>query len=144
MKKYVPYSTRDAIKNYFPLPNEIYSLGLSAGEISVYGFLMRCENRSTHQCHPSYSTIGRAVNLSNNTVRKHVLSLVEKHLISTESTTIITRKGEKRNGSLLYTIRPIEEAIRWHLEHKIRSAVEERTRLRLAERLAMPEKGISA
>ena len=144
MKKYVPYSTRDAIKNYFPLPNEIYSLGLSAGEISVYGFLMRCENRSTHQCHPSYATIGRAVNLSNNTVRKHVLSLVEKHLISTEPTTIITRKGEKRNGSLLYTIRPIEEAIRWHLEHKIRSAEEERIRQRLAERLAIPEKGISA
>ena len=144
MKKYVPYSTRDAIKNYFPLPNEIYSLGLSAGEISVYGFLMRCENRSTHQCHPSYATIGRAVNLSNNTVRKHVLSLTDKHLISTEPTTIITRKGEKRNGSLLYTIRPIEEAIRWHLEHKIRSAEEERIRQRLAERLAIPEKGISA
>ena len=144
MKKYVPYSSRDAIKNYFPLPNEIYSLGLSAGEISVYGFLMRCEDRTTHQCHPSYATIGRAVNLSNNTVRKHVLSLVEKHLISTEPTTIITRKGEKRNGSLLYTIRPIEEAIRWHLEQKIRSAEEERTRQRLAERLAMPEKGRSA
>ena len=144
MKKYVPYSSRDAIKNYFPLPNEIYSLGLSAGEISVYGFLMRCEDRMTHQCHPSYATIGRAVNLSNNTVRKHVLSLVEKHLISTEPTTIITRKGEKRNGSLLYTIRPIEEAIRWHLEQKIRSAEEERTRQRLAERLAMPEKGRSA
>ena len=144
MKKYVPYSSRDAIKNYFPLPNEIYSLGLSAGEISVYGFLMRCEDRTTHQCHPSYATIGRAVNLSNNTVRKHVLSLVEKHLISTEPTSIITRKGEKRNGSLLYTIRPIEEAIRWHLEQKIRSAEEERTRQRLAERLAMPEKGRSA
>ena len=144
MKKYVPYSSRDAIKNFFPLPNEIYSLGLSAGEISVYGFLMRCEDRTTHQCHPSYATIGRAVNLSNNTVRKHVLSLVEKHLISTEPTSIITRKGEKRNGSLLYTIRPIEEAIRWHLEQKIRSAEEERTRQRLAERLAMPEKGRSA
>ena len=144
MKKYVPYSSRDAIKNYFPLPNEIYSLGLSAGEISVYGFLMRCEDRTTHQCHPSYATIGRAVNLSNNTVRKHVLSLVEKHLISTEPTTIITRKGEKRNGSLLYTIRPIEEAIRWLMEQKIRSAEEERTRQRLAERLAMPEKGRSA
>ena len=141
---YYPYPQRDPIKNYFPLPNEIYSLGLSAGEISVYGFLMRCEDRTTHQCHPSYATIGRAVNLSNNTVRKHVLSLVEKHLISTEPTTIITRKGEKRNGSLLYTIRPIEEAIRWHLEQKIRSAEDERTRQRLAEKLAIPVKGRSA
>lgn len=29
------------IKNYFPLPNEIYSLGLSPGAIAVYGFLLR-------------------------------------------------------------------------------------------------------
>ena len=31
---------RDPIKNYFPLPNEIFSLGLSAGAIAVYGFLL--------------------------------------------------------------------------------------------------------
>ena len=105
---------------------------------------MRCENRVTHQCHPSYATIGFAVNLSKNTVRKHVISLTEKHLISTEPTTVVTKKGEKRNGSLLYTIRPIEEAIRWHLEQKILSAEEERARQKLAERLAMPEKGRSA
>ena len=30
---------RDPVKNYFPLPNEIFSLGLSAGAIAVYGFL---------------------------------------------------------------------------------------------------------
>ena len=28
-------------KNYFTLPNEIFSLGLSAGEIAVYAYL-RC------------------------------------------------------------------------------------------------------
>ncbi len=32
-------------KNYFPLPNEIFSLGLSSGEIAVYAFLMYCEDR---------------------------------------------------------------------------------------------------
>ena len=31
------WTRRDPIKNYFPLPNEIYSLGLSAGAIAVYG-----------------------------------------------------------------------------------------------------------
>lgn len=29
--------SRNALKNYFPLPNEIFSLGLYSGEISVYG-----------------------------------------------------------------------------------------------------------
>ena len=32
------WTKRDPIKNYFPLPNEIYDLGLSRGAISVYSF----------------------------------------------------------------------------------------------------------
>ena len=43
MKNYYPYPKRDAVKNYFPLPNEIFTLGLSAGEIAVYAYLLyRC------------------------------------------------------------------------------------------------------
>ncbi len=102
---------RDAIKNYFPLPNEIFSLGLSSGEISVYSYLMYCENRKTFQCYPSYKTIGKAVKMSTNTVRKYVTELENKHLIITKSTKIQTRSDEVRNGSLLYTICPIAEAI---------------------------------
>ena len=30
------WTKRDPIKNYFPLPNEIYSLGLSPGAVVVY------------------------------------------------------------------------------------------------------------
>ena len=45
-------------KNYFTLPNEIFSLGLGAGEIAVYTYLRCLENPSTYQCWPSYSTIG--------------------------------------------------------------------------------------
>ena len=52
---------RDPIKNYFPLPNEIFSLGLSAGAIAVYGFLLHREDRKTYQCVASYRTIGEAV-----------------------------------------------------------------------------------
>ena len=33
--KYNRFPKRDAIKNYFPLPNELFILGLNAGEISV-------------------------------------------------------------------------------------------------------------
>ena len=48
---------RDPIKNYFPLPNEIFLLRLKPGELAVYAYLMYCENRKTYQCYPSYRTI---------------------------------------------------------------------------------------
>ena len=34
--KYDRYPKRDALKDYFPVPNEIFCLGLSSGEIAVY------------------------------------------------------------------------------------------------------------
>jgi|GEM_PF-930001 len=119
MSDYYPYPKRDPIKNYFPLPNEIFLLGLTPGELAVYSYLMRCEDRKTHQCHPSYRTIGKAVHLSPNTVAKHVNGLREKRLIITENTEIVTRRGEKRNGTLLYTIRPVEEALRHFHEQQM-------------------------
>ena len=39
------------------LDDEVFLLGLSAGELVVYSFLKRCENRKTHQCWPSIKTI---------------------------------------------------------------------------------------
>lgn len=39
---------RDPIKNYFPLPNEIYSLGLSSTAIAIYDYLLRREDRKTY------------------------------------------------------------------------------------------------
>ena len=65
MKK--SWAKRDPIKNYFPLPNEIYHLGLSHGAIAVYGYLLSIENRSTYQCYPSYATIGHAVGIGDQT-----------------------------------------------------------------------------
>ena len=35
-------------KNFFTLPNEIFSLGLGAGEIAVYAYLRCLENPSTY------------------------------------------------------------------------------------------------
>ena len=107
-------------KNYFPTPNEIFSLGLSPGEFAVYSYLRRCENRRTHQCWPSYKTIGTATNMSVNTVRKHICSLTDKGLISTEDTSVFTKDGLKRNGSLLYTIRPFQEVLNTHHQSQLR------------------------
>ena len=70
--------------SYFPMPKSIFRLGLSSGEILVYAYLMYCEDRKTFQCHPSFSTIGEAVGMSNNTVKKYVRGLELKGLITTE------------------------------------------------------------
>ena len=108
---YQRWPKRDPNKHYYLVPNEVFNLGLSSHEIAVYNYLLRCEDRRTYQCHPSYRTIGRAVQLSENTVRKYVAALEEKGLIRTEPSTITTKDGRVRNGSLIYTIRPIQEAL---------------------------------
>ena len=117
--KFTRYPKRDAIQDYFPLPNEIFCLGLSSGEIAVYAYLMYCEDRKTFHCHPSYKTIGNAVGMSKNTVKKYVDSLIEKQLITAEPTSVYTQKGEKRNGNLRYTIRPIAEALEQYYEQQL-------------------------
>ena len=40
--RYSKYSGRG---NFFSLPNELFQLGLDYGELAVYSFLKRCENR---------------------------------------------------------------------------------------------------
>ena len=123
--KYTHYPKRDAIKNYFPMPNEIFDFGLRAGEIALYAFLLKCEDRKTFKCWPSYKTIGKALNISKNTVRNYVDKLCEKQLIEVEYTYVYTKNGEKRNGNLMYKIRPIQEAINYDFEKQLeRNAIE--------------------
>ena len=129
------WTKRDTIKNYFPLPNEIYQLGLSHGAIAVYGYLLRIEDRKTYQCHPSYATIGEAVNMSRNTVRKYVMELEERQLIRTEPTSITTADGRKRNGSLCYTILPIQLSIDQFYQRQFHSAELALERQRAAHRM---------
>ncbi len=106
-------------KNYFPVPNEMFLLGLSSGELAVYFYLLYRENRKTHQCWPSYKTIGKAVGMSKNTVQKYVNALVDKELIDIEPTTVTTTNGIKRNGSLLYTILQVKTALEKHQQSQI-------------------------
>ena len=123
--KYNLYPKRDAIKNYFPMPNEIFDLGLRAGEIALYAFLLKCEDRKTFKCWPSYKTISKALNITKNTVKTYVDKLCEKQLIEVEYTYVYTKNGKKQNGNLMYTIRPIQEAINYNLEKQFeRNALE--------------------
>ena len=106
-------------KNGFFLPNELFQLGLDYGELAVYSFLKRCENRKTHQCWPSIKTIGQAVGMSENTVRKYIRRLEERDLITTEPTEVITRASGRRNGNLLFILRPIQEVINQYYDHQM-------------------------
>ena len=110
---------RNERRNSFPVPNDIFALELLPGELAVYLYLVRCESRKTHQCLPSYKTIGEAVKMSENTVRKYVCSLADKGLIFTENTSVITRDGLKRNGNLLYTIQPFQDVLKEHRRHQL-------------------------
>lgn len=107
------YKKPDISKRFYQVPNEIMRLGLSVGEIAVYNYLMYCEDRKTYKCYPSYRKMGEALNLTRKTVMKYVRSLEEKCLITTEHTTVTLKSGKKQNGNLLYTIRPIEEAMKY-------------------------------
>ena len=104
---------------FFLLPNEIFTLGLSAGEIAAYAYLLFCEDRETHLCYPSFRIIGEHTGMSPNTVRKNITQLEDKRLIETLPTTVWTLDGTARNGTLLYTILPIHEAVNYHLERQL-------------------------
>jgi len=63
--------------------------------------------------------------MSKNTVKKYVDVLRDKGLIETENTSVVTAKGQKRNGNLLYTLRPVEEAVKLFYEEQSRRLNEE-------------------
>ena len=97
--------------NFFMLPNEIFNMDLSSGEIALYAFLMRLEDRKTYNCYPSFKTIGNALEMSKNTVMKYVRLIEEKELIETKRTIVENHDGVLRNGNLMYRILPIKQAV---------------------------------
>ena len=127
------WPTRDSVKDCFPLPKEIFSLGLSAAEIAIYAFLLFCEDRQTFQCWQSYRKIGDAVGLSPNTIRKHIRSLEERGLLGTEPTIVTTKDGCKRNGNLLFTIRPIQAALQQDYDRQMQRLDEDVARKKYAD-----------
>ena len=114
-------------------------LGLNSGAFAVYSFLRRCEDRKTRQCWPSIKTIGKAVNMSENTVRKCSRKLEERGIIATETTEVTTKAGEKRNGNLRYTLRPIQEVIDEYYDRQMEELELAAERQRVAKLLAERE-----
>ena len=127
------WSTRDSVKDYFPLPKEIFSLGLSAAEIAIYAYLLFCEDRQTFKCWPSYRKISEAVELSPNTICKHIRSLEERNLLITEPTLVTTKDGKTRNGNLLFTIQPIQAALQQDYDRQMQKLTEDTARRKYAD-----------
>ena len=84
--------------NYFLLPNKIFNMDLTAGEIALYAFLMRMEDRKTYTCYPSFKTIGNALEMSKNTVMKYVRLIEEKELIETKRTIVENQLRQKKKA----------------------------------------------
>lgn len=125
--------------NFFSLPNEIFLLGLSPGELAVYCYLRRCENQKTHQCWPSYKTIGDAVGMRENTVSKYIQKLIERGLIAVEPTKVTTKAGVTHNGTLQFTVLPPQDVIARHYERRLEELELETERQRLQKILGEQE-----
>ena len=113
------YNQQTKLSNCFILSNYVMNLDLSATALAIYCYLMYIEDRKNYECYPSYKTIGDAIGVSINTVRKYVARLEERKLITTEPTIVSSEDGQLRNGTLLYTIRPIQEALDYDQECRL-------------------------
>ena len=82
-----------------------------------------------HQCWPSIGRISQNTGMSANTIAKYIRQLEEKLLIQVEPTKVRTKSGEVRNGTLQFTIRPIQEAVDYKLEKEL-AALPEKKRAR--------------
>ena len=69
-------------------------------------------------------------------MRKYVAGLEEKGLIHTEPSTITTQDGRVRNGSLIYTICPIQEALELNYHRQFLQVERDMERARAEKRLA--------
>ena len=104
--------TGEVFSAVFPVPNEVFQLGLKPGDLLVYIYLHYQKGVRSGQCWPSYATIGTAVGMSRKAVQKHIGSLINKGLIQAEKTMICRKDGCRYNGSLLYTVKPIEQILK--------------------------------
>ena len=103
--------TGEMFNAVFCLPNKVFQLGLKSGELLVYIYLQYKKGVYSDQCWPSYATIGEAVGMSRKTVQKHIGSLINKGLVRADYTSVFVH-GQKVNGNLLYTIKPVEQVLR--------------------------------
>lgn len=76
MKKYQPPTD-----NFFRLPNNIFDIGLSPIQFTIYAYLVSCAGNKGY-CWPSLDTIRRRTGLSISTIQDHLKVLQQRQIIS--------------------------------------------------------------
>lgn len=125
-------------KNCFPVPNELLQLGLPAGAVAVYIYLLCHADRQTNQCHPSEATMARDLHLARNTVAKYVRLLEERGLIVTERTQVQMKNGIRKNGNLRYTIVPIHDVLVQRYQRQMAELERQQVQQKLAAQTEEP------
>ena len=74
-----------------------------------------------------------------NTVSKYVQLLAERGLIAVEPTTVTTRSGAARNGTLRFTLLPPQDAVRRHYRQMLESMERDTERQRVQKLLRQRE-----
>ena len=91
----------DPDQNSFPLPHEVFELGLEQGALLVYIYLVHHRSLKHSPARLSCAVIGKAVDLCEKTVRRHLHTLVNQGLIQ------ITGHGH----SFSYSLCPIWDKV---------------------------------
>ena len=68
-------------KNFFMLPNRIFTLGLKPKEFAVYCCLVRHSDREKNCCFPSRRLIAQECNMDKKTVDSAIKGLEERELV---------------------------------------------------------------
>lgn len=138
MNKARPPMGWERAKNCFPVPNELLQLGLPAGAVAVYVYLLCHADRQTNQCHPSEATMAKVLQLSRNTVAKHVRLLEEYGLIITERTQVQMKNGIRKNGNLRYTIVPMHDVLVQRYQRQMAELERQQVQQKLAAQTEEP------
>ena len=110
------------------IPRDFFTLKLSANEFRIYIILLTYEDRKTHTCYPSLSTLSIAARVSRKTVMKCVHLLEAKRLIDIKHTKMYAKDGSVLNGNLEYHINPISWAVRYQHENMLKESEREQRR----------------
>ena len=125
-------------ERFYQMSNAIFCYDLKPIPLAVYSYLVCCAGQK-ELCWPSIKTIGEAVGMSENTVRKYIRQLEERGLITTQSTEVITKHSGRRNGNLLFTLRPIQEVLDQYYDHQLEELELATERQRVAKLLHKQE-----
>ena len=83
-------------KEFFKVPNSIFECNLSASEIAVYAYMLRCADNKTRLCYPSYTKICESCRITRATAITAVSKLCEYSFIDKIEKGYSSQYGIKR------------------------------------------------